>query len=199
MSYYETGGGGGDRTPKLSDKTVILTKNNIPMRFEAGYYNEFTVTTDPTLVKIKKIVYKHHKCSNTQVNDTYEDNNIGTSGAPTCPNITTVNSQTVSTVKGGCYQTPYYYYSIYHPAEPSGYCQQVGYGSRPDVGGSYPIYECSKCHYRQVGGQWHHDCGKPAWTSYHYGTSNGGTVVNTYYLKSCGKTNGQLISADIFY
>jgi hypothetical protein len=200
MPYYDLQGGG---SPVNNTSTIILTKENNPLKFKAGYYTAFDLTTNVGDAKAKKIVYRHHQCSTSQSNLTYDDGTFNTNGAKAVSNLTVQNGQTVSTVKGGCYQTPYYKYTytIDHPAESGGYCQQVGYGSRPDVGGSYPIYECSKCHYRQVGGQWHHDCSKPAWKEYRsgYTTNKTSGVEATYYLKSCPYSNGQTLSAEITY
>ena len=94
MSYFESDGGG-DNTPKLTEDTVILTKNNIPMRFESGYYNEFTVTTDPTLLKAKTIKYKHHQHSASNANATYEDEYTDARGAKSVGEW--------SATGGGCY------------------------------------------------------------------------------------------------
>lgn len=201
MSFYENQG---SSNPVTDITQFVLTKENIPMYFKAGYYNDFDVSTDVSLLSSKKIVYKHHKCSNTQTDATYEDNTFSTSGAPTCPNVTTVNGQIVSTVKGGCYQTPYYKYSytVNHPATygkhdfywkvtgPSSgettcrYCGMViGTGTESSWGGN----TCKRSN---------------AWTesASGYSTSRPSQGLQaTYYLKSCGKSNGQLISADIFY
>lgn len=177
----------------------------------AGYYEAVTVSTDITDID-GTITYTHHQCSNTENSATYTDDIIGTSNAASVNEIT-VNGKTVSTTQGGCYTKPYYYYSIFHPATSSsytvdcdGYYIQDGYAGRSDVGGSYPVYKCSKCSYSQVGGQWlgHKrtvTTTTPASTSYHYGeiVPSNGTIISTYYLKNCGYTNGQLLSATITY
>lgn len=201
MPYYDLQGGG---SPVNSTNTIILTKENNPLKFKAGYYTAFDITANVGDTKAKKIVYRHHQCSTSQSNLTYDDDTFNTNGAKAVSNLVIKNGQTVSTTKGGCYQTPYYYYEydVEHPAIPSGYRMEVGIGCDPNGGtASLPIYECSKCHYRQYGGYWTHDCGKPAWIEHRggYTTNKTSGVKATYYLKSCPYSNGQTLSAEITY
>lgn len=201
MSFYENQG---SSNPVTDITQFVLTKENIPMYFKAGYYNDFDVSTDVSLLSSRKIVYKHHKCSNTQTDATYEDDTFSTNGAPTCPNTTTVNGQIVSTVKGGCYQTPYYKYS-YSVNHPAVYTTHNFVTITNDAGGV--VDRCTRCGMvigHNTGSSWGGNTCKvrDAWTENASGYSTNRPsqgLQATYYLKSCGKSNGQLISADIFY
>ncbi len=135
---------------------------------------------------------------------TYVDNIFGTSGAPAVANLTTVNGVTVSTVNGGCYTTPYYYYSYT-------YTEPVKTGQKE---------ECDSTWQGGCDGSWNRDTDtcSGGWvhsncrmvdtytdvqkTGYAYGASTSGTnpqIIATYYTKSCGMENGQLLSATIVY
>ncbi len=118
-------------------------------------------------------------------------------------NLTTVNNQSVSTVRGGCYTTPYYYYSYK-------YKERVQTGTKQECDANWhggcdiEIYEGDTC----SGGWVFSNCRDvPTYddverTGYAYGTSTSGDspqIITTYYLKSCGYTNGQLLSATIIY
>ncbi len=125
---------------------------------------------------------------------------------------TTVNGTTVSTIQGGCFTKPYYKYTVYHEGTSysyqtacNGYYIESGYASGGD-GSSYPVYKCSECSYSQVGGTWHGhtktvSATTPAYTSTEYGYSlpSNGTLVSTYYAKTCGYDNGALLSVTITY
>lgn len=176
MSYYETGGGGGDKTPKLSDETVILTKNNIPMRFEAGYYNEFTVTTDPTLVKIKKIVYKHHQHSASNANATYEDSYTDNRG------VTAVGEWSVN--GGGCYTQRVKRGGLRILEQ---HIEEVDRSG----GAGTAIDRFMNSHWKCT------FCGQEGWSGNQ--ACPYGAHEHWQYKIGCGKSNGQLISADIYY
>ena len=204
MPYYDLQGGG---SPVNNTSTIILTKENNPLKFKAGYYTAFDLTTNVGDMKAKKIVYRHHQCSTSQSNLTYDDGTFNTNGAKSVSNLIVKNGQTVSTVKGGCYTTPYYYCRIHHTGSSysvpcDGYYIQDGYAGKPNDTGSYPVYRCSKCSYSQVGGRWlgHNRTVKnPDYDTYEYRTSPAGSVSATYYLKSCPYNNGQALSAEITY
>lgn len=200
MGFYESGGGG---VPLNSTKTILLTKENNPLTFKAGYYSAFDLTTDASNVGAKKIKYIHHQCSNSKQGATYEMDTFNTGGATAVSTERVVNGQTVSTVRGGCYTTPYYQYTcsrqvpaVYGPHDfywkvtgaSSGvttcrYCGMViGSGTESSWGGNTCLRRAA---YTET------------WTA--YGTTVGGTVTATYYLKTCGYKNGQAIQAHVEY
>ena len=151
---------------------------------------------------IKKIEYTYHHHTQTNVN--VNDNNQAA-----CPLADDYKTET----KGGCFTKPYYYYSVFHQGAShrilcNGGYREVGYGSREDVGGSFPIYECTICGWRQVGGKWgseynpHYRTTKdPDYTTNHYGYSvpSGGKLLKTYYVRNCGFTNGQIVQQKIHF
>lgn len=179
MSYYEGGSGGAS---KIDVDSVVLTKNNIPMHFKSGYYKQFTATTDPSLLIAKKIVYTHHQHSTKSANETYQDGDF------TSKNAKTVDSKVSS--PSGCYTQkivePVYGYSY------QSFSESFGDGSWNTK------YSCNKCG-AQMGSIGQFSDGK--WGG--YGTQKEGVQHhcrdNVYYVCGCGKSNGQLISADIYY
>lgn len=203
MPYYDLQGGG---APVNNSSSIVITKDNNPLTMPAGFYSDFEITANVSDIKAKKIIYTHHQCSTSKTNQTYTDDTFETKGATSVSNLKTVNNQTVSTTKGGCYTTPYYYYSVHHSGgthtmQCNGGYHQEGYEGKPD-GGSYPVYVCNVCGYRQVGGKWlghTRTTRDPDYDTYHYSTTKTGNVRATYYLKSCGYNNGQPISAEITY
>lgn len=104
MGYFEASGEGG--VGNLS--TYILTKDNNPLHFKKGKYKAFTVTTDPNLATINKMIYTNHQCSNTQAGLTYTTNEqyVG--------NESIVNGKIVSSVKDAYHTVPYYHFKCNH-------------------------------------------------------------------------------------
>lgn len=176
MSYFVSGDGSGDNTPKLTEDTVILTKNNIPMRFEAGYYNEFTVTTDPTLLKAKTIKYKHHQHSASSANATYEDGYTDARGAKGVGEW--------SATGGGCY-TQRVKRGGLRILE-----QRVEEVDRSGGEGT-AIDRFMNSHWKCT------FCGQEGWSGNQ--ACPYGAHEHWQYKIGCGKSNGQLISADIYY
>ena len=187
-----------------------MTSSKNTQTFQAGYYDTFTVSTNITSLP-GTIAYTHHQCSTTQSGLTYVDDEfdavVGEGHAASVANLTTVNEQTVSTVKGGCYTTPYYYYSYtYTYKEKTGTeqeCDKSWNGANTSCNGTVNEYG-DTCY----GGWTYSNCRTvdvyetKTGTAYAYGTSTSGTnpkILATYYLKSCGMTNGQLLSATITY
>lgn len=185
MPYFEAGGGG---APMLDIDTVILTKDNIPMHFKSGYYNQFTATTDASLLTAKRIVYTHHQHSTTSANATYQDSKYDTSGAKAMP--------TQQTSSGGCYtravSVPYY-------------GTIVRDNDKSSTGGGIPwqhVWKCNRCGTelgrkgQRADGTWFEwgftNASQEGKAQHHCGNT-------TQYACACGKSNGQLISADIYY
>jgi hypothetical protein len=204
MPYYDLQGGG---SPVNNTSTIILTKENNPLKFKAGYYTAFDLTTNVGDAKAKKIVYRHHQCSTSQSNLTYDDGTFNTNGAKAVSNLTVQNGQTVSTVKGGCYQTPYYKYTTTtttnHPAV---YGPHNFVTITNDSGGV--VDRCTQCGMvigHGTGGSWGGNTCKvrDAYTTTssqtHYSTTRPSNPSATYYLKSCPYSNGQTLSAEITY
>lgn len=199
MSYFESSGGG---VPINNTDLIVLTKENTPMTFKAGYYRAFDLTTDVSALP-KKIRYIHHQCSNSNTGLTFESDSFGTGGATAVTTERTVNGQLVSTKKGGCYQTPYYQYTCSRQV-PAAYGTHDFYTTSKDDGGV--VDKCRYCGMvigHGTGSSWGgNTCLRRAaytetWTG--YGTSAGGTVTATYYLKTCGYKNGQTIRGIVTY
>ena len=104
MSYFEASGGGS--VGNLD--TYIITKDNNPLTFKKGRYRAFTVTTDPNMATVKKMIYTNHKCSNTKAGLTYETNEEPLN------NEIIVNNKVVSSVKDTYHATPYYHFTCKH-------------------------------------------------------------------------------------
>lgn len=100
MSYFESGGGGS--VGNLD--TYVITKDNNPLTFKKGRYRAFTVTTDPNIAIVKKMIYTNHQCSNTKAGLTYETNEESLN------NEIIVNNKVVSSVKDSYHTTPYYHF-----------------------------------------------------------------------------------------
>lgn len=138
--------------------------------------------------------YRHHQDSVTSSTETYDDFLDNASNAKPVASQQTVNGQIVSTVQGGCYTTPYYKYTVHHAAvnHPHNFVT-VSEGSS--------VYDrCTHCGMTitaGTGGSWGGTCyTDPAYDSTHYGTNvaSGGSLQATYYLKTCGHTNGEVLS-----
>lgn len=212
MPYYDLQGGG---APVNNSSSIVITKDNNPLTMPAGFYSDFEITANVSDIKAKRIIYTHHQCSTSKTNQTYTDDTFETKGATSVSNLKTVNNQTVSTTKGGCYTTPYYYYSVHHAgARCTARCHAIEEGhesgrtysdGRPiwaaasvcDAGHHFTDYGECKQYAGQVFGQCPHR--DPDYDTYHYSTTKTGNVRATYYLKSCGYNNGQPISAEITY
>ena len=185
MSYYEGGSGGAS---KIDVDSVVLTKDNIPMHFKSGYYKQFTATTDPSLLTAKRIVYTHHQHSTNSANETYQDGDF------TSKNAKTVDSRVSS--PSGCYTQK---------------IQEAIQGTifrdndKSSTGGGIPwqhVWKCNRCGTelgrkgQRADGTWFewgfHDASQEGKAKHTCG-------YNTYYVCGCGKSNGQLISADIYY
>ncbi len=138
----------------------------------------------------------HHQCSTTVVGDTYEDALIDTSGAASVTGLTTVNGVSVTTSKGGCYTTPYYYYKYTASRKvENGFddCIVCAHSSIANgCNGGFTMKE--NCTPHTIYKTEYYD-------AYAYGSSlpSGASIVKTYYTKGCGYTNGQIISATIVY
>ncbi len=188
----------------------MLTSNSRSQTFAAGYYDEFTVYTDITSIP-GTIVYTHHQDSTSSTTQTYQDNTIKTTGAASVGTLRTFGSYTASTVKGGCYTTPLYYYSYTYS-----YNVSVPYQST--------CSETYNCHEEKHGSMYENNgqggyttetvCDTRSYSCTQYrtetrtGTNSGyttnpsqqgvnGTPVG--YLKSCGYENGETLSATISY
>lgn len=147
----------------------------------------------------------HHQCSNTVVDDTYTDSIIGTSGAKSVIE-TTVNGQTVSTTQGGCYTTPYYVWTTSTVVDvPARYTTHnfVVTGS-----GTAVYCQCTRCGMTITKGtesSWGGNTCKVSdaysytSTQTHYSTTMPSVSHSTYYLKTCGHNNGEILSATITY
>lgn len=164
------------------------------------------MSTDITSLR-GTITYTHHQCSTSSTTQTYTDSSLSTSNAAAVSTEIVVNGQTVSTVQGGCYTTPYYYCKIHYPGSSyseycDGYYIEDGKGSNPNSTAVLTWYKCSKCSYRQLGGTWNghsRTVTTPAYDKNEYRDSPSGTILATYYKKSCGYTNGTVVSATITY
>lgn len=190
---------------------TVLTSSSNTVTLEAGYYDSVTISTDISKI-VGTITYTHHQCSNSEVNATYNDSSIGKTGA-SAVNETTINGQTVSTTQGGCYTTPYYKYT-YSTKEEKDYVSSVTRPSYNPISGGWnmvtftydkdgnqtgatTLYACNE--YDQsttVVGKYTVNVTK---TSYGTTTIAGSKVEGTWYLKTCGHTNGELLSVTITY
>lgn len=134
---------------------------------------------------------------------------------------TIVNGKVVSTQKGGCYTTPYYQYTYttttskqyvatetrpsYNPISGGWNMVRFYYASEKDYN-SYNYYKADTLYacgeYDQYPqGRYTYGTTTVSTNSTGYGTSlpNGAKLKATYYLKTCGYSNGQTIKATIIY
>ena len=171
------------------------------MVLPAGYYENVTVSTDIANLG-GTVTYTHHQCSNTEDSATYTDDVIGTSNAASVNEIT-VNGKTVSTTQGGCYTTPYYKYRSTRTVGKTltGYT----YGPDPWIDQLVWTRDDGVVEY-QGGGNWTKSSapsigtrGTSTVTGVAYGTTYSGTLLGTYYLKTCGHKNGELLSVTVTY
>lgn len=174
----------------------VLTSSNNTVSYEAGYYENFTVSTNITNVPgIITYTYHHHSLT---------DPNYTTSSASGGSYLDSYQS----TTRGGCFTTPYYHVQ----------------GTITSTCGSGLVWEYDasenrsrlKCHREgcsnynhtqqyEVGG-WQKDgrvegtCTGTV-TTYvdKWTTSASSNVVATKYIRSCGKSEGQIASATITY
>lgn len=196
--------------------STVLTSTNNKITLPAGYYDNITVSTDVTSLA-GTITYTHHQCSNTENNVTYTDDIIGTSNAASVNEIT-VNGKTVSTIQGGCYTTPYYYVS--RSITKTGTCTATvhvdgPYGANNELTYRY-WFTHSSCGEKYTGGHkdWHQAnegryTGPTTYSHTYSYTENAkiytsepldtDTVLATYYLKSCGYYNGEVLSVTLTY
>ena len=189
----------------------MLTSGDNTITLDAGYYDSVTISTDITSLA-GTVTYTHHQCSNTENNATYTDDIIGTSNAASV-NETTINGQIVATSQGGCYTTPYYKYT-YSTKEEKEYVSSVTRPSYNPISGGWnmvtftydkngnqtgatTLYACNE--YDQsttVVGKYKVNVTK---TGYGVSVPTGGQITATYYLKTCGHSNGELLSVTITY
>jgi hypothetical protein len=139
--------------------------------------------------------YRHHQDSVVSSTETYDDFVTDASNAKPVASQQTVNGQVVSTVRGGCYTTPFYKYTIHHDQvnHPHNFVTFTG----NDGGVRERCTHCGMVIGAGTSGSWGGTCyTDPAYDSTHYGTSvaSGGSVQATYYLKTCGHTNGEVLS-----
>ena len=175
--------------------SAILTSSDNTTTLPAGYYSSITVSTNITNLG-GTITYTHHQCSTTVAGDTYTDALANTSGASSPSGLTTVNGQTVSASKGGCYTTPYYYYSYRGETK-----TKIGYDDCIVCKGSSVANSCTEGFTRKENCTPHDTYRTDYYTAYAYGATlpSGASIVTTYYTKGCGFTNGQIVSATITY
>lgn len=189
----------------------MLTSNDNTITLPAGYYEESTITTNITSLP-GTISYTHHQCSNSEANVTYSDSSISSTGAAFV-NETTINGQIVATSQGGCYTTPYYKYT-YSTKEEKEYVSSVTrpsynpitggwnmvtftYDKNGNQTGATTLYACNE--YDQsttVVGKYTVNVTR---TGYGVSVPTGGQITATYYLKTCGHSNGELLSVTITY
>ena len=185
----------------------VLTSQDSTITLEPGYYEGGSISTNITDLP-GTITYTHHQCSNTASDLTYVDNLTSAAGASPVSEIT-INGRNVATAKGGCYTTPYYKYTytstitytyqVEDECKTSGcYCTGGWDASTYTCAGGWNCENATKsCTYKTV-------TGTKTETKTAYGTeaemaANKGTAITTYYLKSCGYSNGQVLSATITY
>lgn len=157
-------------------------------------------------IPLMKTCYVHHQDSLSSNSMKYTDFIPEPTHAETLPSQQTVNNQDVSTIQGGCYTTPYYYYRWSHTVTYT--CVVTGYTYSGDQWVDQIVYKRSDgvTGYRGVSlteqqARAQYPIGstfttsEPV-TSNGYGTTlpSGATILATYYLKTCGHTNGEVLS-----
>ena len=210
--YYSSDVTVGNGVVNRGTVNAILTSSDNTIKLPAGYYEESIITTNIKSLS-GTITYTHHQCSNTQSGQTYTNTTTNASGAAAVNELTVDNGKVASKTKGGCYTTPCYYVKHAGTRCTAG-CSALEYGHES---GQYypsgaPIWQaksqCTAGHVfddygvaRQYPGQYFGQCPVVSKESYayHYDTNYKGTLVATYYIKTCGHTNGEIISATITY
>lgn len=151
------------------------------------------------------ITYTHHQCSNTSRDVTYTDSTISSTNAAAVSE-TVVNGQKVSATQGGCYTTPYY---VWTTTDTINVPAQYGPHSFVTESSGTAVYDrCSRCGMtitHGTGGSWGgntckiRDAYSYTDTKTHYSTTMPSASHSTYYLKTCGHSNGELLSVTITY
>ena len=151
------------------------------------------------------ITYTHHQCSNEESDLTYTDTNINASGAASVSE-TTVNGKTVSTTQGGCYTTPYYVWTTTKAVHVD--AVYTSHSFTTVSSGSAVYQKCSRCGMTitaGTSGSWGGNTCKvrdgydTTVSETHYSTTMPSAAHSTYYLKTCGHANGELLSVTITY
>ncbi len=183
---------------------------------EAGYYDSVTISTDITSLT-GTITYTHHQCSNTTAGLTYTDTTTSASGAASISEIT-VNGQTAATTQGGCFTTPYYHYTTttttactknggytYYTVSDSSHTSSdgncdAGYtcAARCNVCGGTGRSHGNSPTYADAVNNVSHNSISTTITGYTTDSSQSG-IDETYYIKTCGYANGEVISVTITY
>ncbi len=175
------------------------------MVLPAGYYEETVISTDIRSLP-GTITYTHHQCSNTSRDVTYTDNTISTTNAAAVSE-TVINGQKVSTTQGGCYTTPYYVWTTTKAVHVDAVYTTHSF-TYQDTGNGTGRTICTRCGMVIGTGTestWGGNTCKvrdgydTTVSETHYSTSMPSAAHSTYYLKTCGHTNGELLSVTITY
>ena len=170
--------------------------------FSAGYYSDFTVTGDFTELPDVTLTYTHHIHSLESSTYSEENDSMDVNSVP----VTYADGYQATTLyPNGCFTTPYYHL-VYSE---SGACGGVVVRHHESEGSTHwNSYSCNKCgkSYGTSGindqwGSW--TCNNTVTKNYNLWTTDAtgheGNITETRYIKSCGRTSGEVTDVHIHY
>ena len=189
---------------ELGNTDIVLSDSVKSKHFSAGYYSDFTVTGDFTELPDVTLTYTHHIHSLESSTYSEENDSMDVNSVP----VTYADGYQATTLyPNGCFTTPYYHlvYSEY------GTCGGAVYGHfdcHDDPSTWYTKYSCSKCgkSYGSDGGDhsgFYRWCSAQTVNNYNLWTTNPsgheGNITETRYIKSCGRSSGEVTDIHIHY
>lgn len=184
---------------------VILTSDNKTVTMPAGYYDEFTITGDFQDLPDVTLTYSHHIHSLESATLTKENDSMSTTSV-----TQTYGDGYQSTVPQGCYTTPYYHLHYVESGVRSCGGHIVNEITRHDDGAVWGRhYYCDTCG-KSYGSSSPDECwyeGSRCSQTFPYTntadywttdkTGHEGNVVQTVYIKSCGRSSGEVTDIHI--
>ena len=166
---------------------MLLTSTNKEAVLPAGYYDAFRVSTNITsLPGTISYTYHHHSLSTANYTTSSASGGSYPDGYQ-------------SPIRGGCFTTAYYHI-VYSESVPTWFPSWSGPHYHNGEAGAMQ-WNCSYCgeeSYSEFSGHWH-----DVDTNYNYWTTNASdhpaNRIATVYLRSCGKSEGQIATATITY
>ena len=178
----------------LRSASTILTSADNSVTYSAGYYDEFTVSTDITDIG-GEVTYYHHVHSLTSTDEAI---------ANSSPNLTTegLDDNYMAEVPSGCYTTPIYYVKRTSSTLCSGSGAEPIFSGTTAQGGERN--RCATCGY-----YWSCKYGSEEKNPMHYittttnewvtSTEPDDQIEKTAYSLSCGYTKGAIAKIEITY